>query len=52
MQSGSIESEDEADDVVREVVEAERAELRQFVSELSPDNIKSGDGSRSFSPKP
>ena len=42
MQSGSIESEDEADDVVREVVEAERAELRQFVSELSPDDIKSG----------
>lgn len=30
------------DDVRREVVERERAELREFIEGLSPDDIKSG----------
>jgi hypothetical protein len=42
----------DTDPVIEEVVEQERAELRQFVEGLSADDIKQAGGSPSCSPTP
>ncbi|MEO3748406.1 hypothetical protein [Plantactinospora sp. B5E13] len=43
MTEASIETGDNDDDAAREAVERERADLREFIKGLSPDDVKSGD---------
>ncbi|MEV0328950.1 hypothetical protein AB0H63_21240 [Micromonospora echinospora] len=43
MTEASIDTGDSDDDVARETVERERAELREFIKGLNPDDVKSGD---------